>query len=188
MSDRLGNDAAVERALSELRRSPGIGGEVFLRDSMSGSVEVKDGAIENVLDHGERGIGVRVLEGDRAGFAHTSDLTAYGIDACVEAARAMARVTEPDPDLALTESTGDLAADDLGIHESGAADRSVAERAAVAVEAERAAREADARITGFRKTSFSAGETTTIFATTRGARGTCRRSSSSREECSRRLA
>jgi len=171
VSERLANEAAVERALDELRRHPGIGGELFLRDSISGSVEVKDGAIENVLDHGERGIGVRVLDGERAGFAYTSDLAAHGIDACVDTARAMAGVTEPDPDLALTDAA-DLDAADLAIHEAGAADRPVAERAAVALEAERAAREVDPRITGLRKTSFSAGETTTIFATTSGARGT----------------
>jgi PmbA protein len=42
----------------------------------------------------------------------------------------------------------------------------------VALEAERAGRDVDARITAFRKTSFSSGETTTIFATSSGARGT----------------
>ena len=57
----------------------GATGEVFLREAQSGSVEIKEGAIESVIARGERGIGVRVLDDQRLGFAYTSDLSAEGI-------------------------------------------------------------------------------------------------------------
>ncbi len=167
MSERLTNEAALERAIGSLRRQSVLA-EVFFRESSSTSVEVKDGAIENVLVHGERGLGIRVIDAQRMGFAFTSDLSAGGIEECVSAARAMSAVTEADPDLRI--ATGATASAELAIHE-GIGLRTVEERAEAACAAERAAREADARVTGFRKTSFADGETTTMLATTSGTRG-----------------
>ena len=172
MTERLANDAVVDRALEGLRRQS-IEAEVFFRDSTTTSVEVKDGAIENVLAHGERGIGIRVIEAQRMGFAFTSDLSAGGIDECVVAAKSMSAVTEPDPDLRIAHRETDEA--DLGIFE-GVGARSVEQRAEAAFAAERAARAFDARVIGFRKTSFYDGETTTILATTAGTRGSYRES------------
>lgn len=175
MSGRLENDDAVELALDALRRGGVRTGEVYLRDSVSGSVEVKDGGIETVTTRGERGVGVRVIEDARPGFAHTSDLTSAGIAACVEAARAMTRVTEPDADLRIATEAPETA--DLGIHEDGLAARAFADRAEVAMRVERAARAHDPRITNFRKTSYGDAEATTILATTAGMRGTYRETS-----------
>lgn len=167
MSERLSNDAVVERAIASLRRQAALA-EVFFRESSSTSVEVKDGAIENVLVHGERGIGIRVIDSQRVGFAFTSDLSAGGIEECVSAAQAMSAVTEPDPDLRIASGVTDRA--ELAIHEP-IGDRTVEERADAAFAAERAARALDPRVVGFRKTSFFDGETTTILATTSGMHG-----------------
>lgn len=173
--ERLDNDAAIERALDALRAESVDAGEVYLRDSTSGSVEVKDGAIENVLSHGERGIGVRVLDHRRAGFAYTSDLSRGGIDGCVVAAKQMSAVTEPDDDLRIQDEPLPPSDDDaLGIHEPGLLERAFDERAALALEIERVARAHDPRVTGFRKTTYGDGETTTIIATTGGTRGSYR--------------
>lgn len=172
MSGRLENDDAVDLALDALRRTGVATGEVFLRDSVSGSVEVKDGGIETVTTRGERGIGVRVVESSRPGFAYTSDLTGGGIALCVEAARAMARITEADAHLRVATEPPTVA--DLGIHEDGLATRAFAERADVAMRVERAARAYDPRVTNFRKTSYGDAEATTILATTAGMRGSYR--------------
>jgi len=167
VTERLANDAIVDRAIEALRRQSAEA-EVFLRDSATTSIEVKDGAIENVLARGERGIGIRVIDEQRMGFAFTSDLSTSGIDECVLAARSMSAVTEPDPDLRIAR--GDTDEVDLGILE-GVCDRSVEQRAEAAFAAERAARALDARVTGFRKTRYHDGRSTTILATTSGARG-----------------
>lgn len=167
MSERLTNEAVVERAIEALRRQGALA-EVFFRESASTSVEVKDASIENVLVHGERGIGIRVIESQRMGFAFTADLGAGGIEDCVAAARAMSAVTEPDPELRIASGATDQA--ELAIHE-GIGGRTVEERAEAAFATERAARGVDKRVMGFRKTSFFDGETTTMLATTGGTRG-----------------
>jgi PmbA protein len=147
---------------------------VFLRDAQSGSVDTKDGAIESVMARGERGLGVRVLDGQRMGFAHSSDLAPAGIDAAVDHARRMARITEADPDLRIADAKLSLA--DLAIYHPGLDARPLAERGALALEVEKAARDADARVTHFRKTTYSDSEVTTIIATTTGIRASYRES------------
>lgn len=174
MTQRLTNDEVVDRALAALRASGARTAEVFLREAQSGSVDTKDGEIENVIARGERGLGVRVLEDQRMGFAHSSDLAVSGIEACVELARRMARVTEPDPDLAI--ASGPLTAADLALYHPGLEERPLAERGAIALAVERAARETDARVTHFRKTTYSDSEVTTIIATTTGIRASYRES------------
>ena len=63
MSEKLTNDAVVDRAIASIKGLRVDGGEVFLRDGQSTTVEVRDGAVENAITRGERGIGVRVLRG-----------------------------------------------------------------------------------------------------------------------------
>lgn len=172
MSEKLTNDAVVDRAISSIKGLRVDGGEVFLRDGQSTSVEVRDGAVENAITRGERGIGVRVLRGGHVGFAYTSDLSASGIEECVTSARDIASVTEPDPDVSI--ATRKIDSPDLELYEPGIDDRSVEQRTNVALAVERAAKAVDARISGFRKTTYSDGSLTTIVATTSDVRGSYR--------------
>ena len=168
MTARLSNDEVVDRALDALKSARVATAEVFLRDAQSGAVDTKDGEIESVIARGERGLGVRVLDGARMGFAHASDLAQSGIEAVVEQARRMAKITEPDPDLAIASAS--LRTEDLAIEHPGLESRSLAERGAIALAVERAARGADERVTHFRKTTYSDAAVTTIIATTTGVR------------------
>ncbi len=172
MSEKLTNDAVVDRAISSIKGLRVDGGEVFLRDGQSTSVEVRDGAVENAITRGERGIGVRVLRGGHVGFAYTSDLSASGIEECVTSARDIASVTEPDPDVSI--ATRKIESPDLKLYEPGIDDRSVEQRTNVALAVERAAKAVDARISGFRKTTYSDGSLTTVVATTSDVRGSYR--------------
>lgn len=174
MTARLSNDDVVDRALSALRGARVATAEVFVRDAQSGSVETKDGALEVITARGERGLGVRVLDGQRIGFAHTSDLAPPGIEACVDQARRMATITEPDDDLRIAAAALDSV--ELDIYQPGLDERPLADRGAVALTVERAARSVDPRITHFRKTSYSDAEVTTVLATTHGVRASYRES------------
>src|SRR2546430_15770791 len=173
MSERLTNDATVDAALDALKAT-GATGEVFLREAQSGSVEIKEGAIESVIARGERGVGIRVLDEQRLGFAYTSDLSANGIRACVDIARRMSALTERDEDLALATRQIDDA--DLDIYQAGIVDRPLSERGAVALAVQEAARAADSRVKQFRKTTYSDSESTTMIATTTGVRASFRES------------
>ena len=173
MSERLKNEATVDAALDALK-AIGATGEIFLREAQSGSVEIKEGAIESVIARGERGVGVRVLDDQRLGFSYTSDLSSNGIHACVDMARRMSALTERDEDLALATRPIDDA--DLDIYQAGIVDRPLSERAAIALAVEEAARSADPRVKQFRKTTYSDSESTTIIATTTGVRASFRES------------
>jgi PmbA protein len=172
VSEKLANDAVVDRAIASIKGLRVDGGEVFLRDGQSTSVDVRDGEVENAITRGERGIGVRVLRGGHVGFAFSSDLSADGIEECVTAARDIAEVTEPDADVSI--ATRAIDSPDLGLYEDGIDGRSVMDRTNVALAVERAAKSVDPRVTGFRKTSYSDGTMTTIVATTADVRGTYR--------------
>jgi PmbA protein len=174
VTTRQSNDEVVDRALDVLRAGRVATAEVFVRDALSGSVETKDGTLEVVTARGERGLGVRVLDGQRIGFAHTSDLAPAGIEACVDQARRMATITEPDEDLRIASAPLDGV--DLDIYQPGLEDRALADRGAIALAVERAARAVDPRITHFRKTSYSDAEVTTVIATTPGVRASYRES------------
>ena len=174
MTTRLSNDEVAGRALEALRAGRVATAEVLVRDALSGSVETKDGAIDVVTARGERGLGVRVLDGQRVGFAHTSDLALSGIEACVDQARRMATITEPDEDLRIATTPLDKV--ELGIYQPGLEDRPLADRGAIALAVEQAARSVDPRITHFRKTSYSDAEVTTVIATTTGVRASYRES------------
>jgi PmbA protein len=173
VSERLTNEATVDIALDALR-STGASGEVFLRDAQSGSVEIKESAIEAVIARGERGIGIRVLDDQRLGFAYTSDLSADGIRSCADTARRMSGLTERDEDLTLATRPIDDA--DLDIYQAGIVDRPLSDRGAVALAVEEAARATDPRVKQFRKTTYSDSESTTMIATTTGVRASFRES------------
>ena len=172
MSEKLANEAVVDRAIGSIKALRVDGGEVFLRDGQSTSIEVRDGEVENAITRGERGIGVRILRGGRVGFAYSSDLSPGGIEDCVTAARDIAAVTEPDPDVSI--ATAKVDSPDLGLYEDGIDGRSVLERTNVALAVERAAKNTDPRISGFRKTTYSDGTMITILATSADVRGTYR--------------
>jgi PmbA protein len=170
----MSNDDVVDRALEALRSGRVATAEVLVRDALSGSVETKDDAIDVVTARGERGLGVRVLDGQRIGFAHTSDLAPPGIEACVDQARRMATITEPDEDIRIAAAPLEIV--DLDIYQPGLEDRPLADRGAIALAVEQAARSLDPRITHFRKTSYSDAEVTTVIATTQGVRASYRES------------
>jgi len=172
MSEKLANEAVVDRAIASIGGLRVDAGEVYLRDGQSTSVEVRDGALENAITRGERGIGIRVLRGGHDGFTYSSDLSPDGIEDCVTAARDIATVTEPDPDVSI--ATRKIETPDLKLYEAGIDSRSVAERTDIALAVERAAKAVDPRISGFRKTTYSDGSLVTIIATTAGVRGTYR--------------
>ncbi|HET9809753.1 MAG TPA: TldD/PmbA family protein [Candidatus Limnocylindria bacterium] len=174
MTTRMSNDDVVDRALEALRAGRVATAEVLVRDALSGSVETKDDAIDVVTARGERGLGVRVLDGQRIGFAHTSDLALPGIEACVDQARRMATITEPDEDIRIAAAPLEMV--DLDIYQPGLEDRPLADRGAIALAVEQAARSTDPRITHFRKTSYSDAEVTTVIATTQGVRASYRES------------
>lgn len=178
MTERLDNDAVLERALDEVKRRDSIAAEAYLRDSQGTSIEVIDGKVESAEVETERGIGIRVLEAGRVGFAYTSDLSPSGITECVDLAVANARVTSPDESIAFAASPLPLNGEaELRIFDPSYETHDVVEKTELCLEIEAAAKRTDPRITSFYKTSYGDGVGATVFATTTGAYGTYRSTS-----------
>ncbi|MET0908304.1 MAG: DNA gyrase modulator, partial [Ilumatobacteraceae bacterium] len=71
----------LERVLAGAVRTGADFAEVYAEDKRSTSAGVDDGRVEQVNSGRDRGAGVRVLAGETAGYAYTSDLTERGLSA-----------------------------------------------------------------------------------------------------------
>src|SRR4051794_18497981 len=80
----------LERVLGVAVKGGAEFAEVFAEDKRSTSAALDDGRIEQVTSGRDRGAGIRVVNGDTTGFAHTADLSEPGLRAAAEAAAAAA--------------------------------------------------------------------------------------------------
>jgi TldD protein len=76
----------IERTLAVALRTGADFAEVYAEDKRNTSVALDDGRIEQVTSGRDKGAGIRVIKGETTGFAHTSDLSAGGLEAAARAA------------------------------------------------------------------------------------------------------
>jgi TldD protein len=81
----------IQRTLGAALRTGGDLAEIFVEDKASSNALFDDGKVENLASGRDRGAGIRVIQGDTTGFAHTADLSEQGLAAAAEAAAAAAR-------------------------------------------------------------------------------------------------
>lgn len=74
----------------------GLNGEAFLVHSRELSIEVNSGAVETLKQATQTGVGIRVFDGKRMGFAYTTQLQKSAIDRLVSEASRMAAFSSPD--------------------------------------------------------------------------------------------
>jgi TldD protein len=65
--------------------------EVFAEDAVTSGAVLDDRRIEELSSGRSRGAGIRVVDGETTGFAHTADLSEQGLAAAARAAAAVAR-------------------------------------------------------------------------------------------------
>lgn len=136
---RLARDV-VERA------RPGEQVEAFAVREVTTHVEVLDGAVDALASAETRGIGVRVIEDGRQGYASTADVTDDGLATAIDEARSNAAVATPDEANVLP---GPQEAPDLdGLVDPSLAATPVEARIELALALEQAARDTDPRIRG----------------------------------------
>jgi len=85
----------LERVLTTALAGGGAMAEVFAEDTVTGGATLDDGRIEELSSGRSRGAGIRVVEGETTGFAHTADLSEAGLLAAARAAAAVAREGGP---------------------------------------------------------------------------------------------
>jgi PmbA protein len=91
------NDAVLEAALAAFDRQEIREADVYVQDLTLESIAVAGGSVETVENKEIRGAGVRVILEGRVGFAHTTDLSAPGIEAAVRRAAEASQQAGADP-------------------------------------------------------------------------------------------
>ena len=154
--------------------------ECTIAEGSEFEVSLRKGEIETLKQAGSRGAGIRVLQGQRAGSAYTSDLTPEGISKMVKSAMEIAEVTSEDPFAGLPDASllGKIDVD-LQLFHDDVESVSTEAKIEMARLAESTALAADPRITNSEGASFGSGEGTRVFANSRGFVGSYKYSSCS---------
>ncbi|MGA2373032.1 MAG: TldD/PmbA family protein [Candidatus Korobacteraceae bacterium] len=169
-----------EIAADVIRRAMAGGATAAEAVAMEGSefsTVVRLGEVETLKESGSRGIGVRVFFGQRAASTHSSDLSPAGIKELVDSALVLAKVTSEDPFSGIPEPSqlGKLEGD-LNLYYDDVYSLSTADRIDYARRAEKAALDADPRITNSEGGTFDAAIGYKVLANSHGFIGDYQRS------------
>ncbi|MDK2820099.1 MAG: PmbA protein [Clostridia bacterium] len=74
----------------------GVLAEAYINAGEELSIEVRNQEVEALTTAKDKGLGLRVISGNKLGFAYTTDFSSEAIDNCIEQAIANARLTTPD--------------------------------------------------------------------------------------------
>ncbi len=168
---RLAQLNEVAHAVLALAKKHGASqAEVSCNQSGGLNVGVRMGAVETVESSQDIGVGLTLYFGQRKGSASTGDVRAESLAATVAQAAAIARHTEEDAAAGLADPA--LMADteqdfDLWHPAAITADAAIA----LALEAENAGRDADARIGNSDGANFAAGHSLGVYANSHGFTG-----------------
>jgi PmbA protein len=145
-------------------------------DEFEASIRMRE--VENLKEAGSRGMGIRVLAGQRTGSAYTSDLSRSGIETMVSKALELAKFTGEDPHAGLPEPA-DLGSigGDLALFDSAIESMETEFKIDQARRAEEAALSFDPRIENSKGASFESYLGMRVFANSRGFTGSYRTSS-----------
>ncbi|KAL1039267.1 metalloprotease PmbA [Haemophilus influenzae] len=151
----------------ELATKAGVSAEVAVTKVSGLSVSARLQEIENVEFTNDGALGISVYMGQQKGNASTSDLSESAIKNAVEAALAIAKYTSPDDCTGLADK--DLMAfdaPDLELYH--AADVNVDKATELALQAEKAALEADERIINSNGASFNSHTGVKVYGNSHG--------------------
>ena len=118
--------------------------EAYLLSSKDLSIEIRDGAVETMKLAEDRGLGVRVINAGRVGFAFTTEFSASGVAQVVQQALANGSNTEPDEFYKLPQVSGEYPK--LELYDPAIRAATVEHKIAMAVEMESTAKAYDKRV------------------------------------------
>ena len=149
--------------------------EAYAERTRDASVRVRDGEIEQLEQASSKGIGLRVITGQRLGFAYGTDLSKDGLKQLAEKAVALAKGAAKDPANALPRGA-ELGAASAGEYDPAIEDISPEWKLRAAREAESAARAEDPRVRKFDSTGAGDFLSESAIFSSHGARGESRAS------------
>ena len=141
--------------------------EAFVGRSTSTSVRVHGGAVESLTQATSAGIGVRVVEDGRQGFAWAGSLADDVVAEVLAEARDNVRYAQPEPWVGLAEPDG-VEPPPIDLWREGLAAQPTERKVDLALELERAVRARDPRISGVRTAQWADGAGRGAVATSTG--------------------
>ncbi len=134
-----GTPLTVARAALEAGRRLGVGLEVYVEFGRTVAIKTYGREMESVTVAEPRGVGVRAVDGGRAGYAFTADLSPSGLERVLAEAASTASATDPDPFVQLSVPPEGPYPKVEGLWRAGVSGTSVDSKIALALEAEAAA-------------------------------------------------
>jgi PmbA protein len=142
--------------------------EVSILDGYEFSVDVRFGAIENLVEAGSRALGMRVIKDKKTAFASSSDLSRETLEHLVKNAIKRAALANPDEFSGLPSlSPKQIDVSPLRLFDPEIANLKSEKKISLATEAEKIALE-DKRITNSHGASFGTKEIKTVLANSNG--------------------
>ena len=142
--------------------------EVYLRSHRATTIEVKDQTVDAFERSRDGGVGIRVLMGQRAGFAFSTDLSEGAVKGLVDAAVENAHSAEPDRFIVIPERP-EGPYPTVSLLDAAIADLSEEEKIRRVMSMEREAFAVDARVKRVRKAGATFAEAETVILNSKGA-------------------
>ncbi len=129
--------------------------EVFFHRIKKKKIEVQEERVENLSASEEVGVGIRVLKGNKLGFAYTTHIREEDIKDCLEKAIETCELQPPDEGFAFLEKLEPSSVS--SVFDKEGVQKSLEEKINIPITMEKRAKEIDGRIKGVRKSSLSEG-------------------------------
>jgi TldD protein len=136
-------EADVERLLAAALSRGGEYADLYFEYTTAGSVQLEESIVKSATRSVRQGVGVRVIAGEKTGYAYTDDIAVESIERAARTAAAIARSSGSDEAIRVTSGP---APHDLYPVAKPVADSSLDDRIDLLVRADETARAEDARI------------------------------------------
>ena len=154
-----------EKAVS-LARKQGVQAEAFLLHDRELSIEVVNHQVETLKEAEEMGLGLRVINNGRLGFAYTSDLSTIAVKQAVADAVSISKYTAADKHNTLPPAESYYP--DLEIYDNRISRISIEDKMEMACQVEEAAKAVDKRITIIERAGYEENEYSSLIINSNG--------------------
>lgn len=161
---------AAESAVASATKKGANMAEAFIVRSKKLSIEVHDGAVETMKLAEDRGIGLRLINDGRVGFAFSTQLNPQGIEELCSQALANAENTEQDANNFLPDPSGNYP--HLDLYDPDIRAVSVEEKIKMAIDMERAAKDHHPKVKIIESSTYQDGEAEIIIVNSKGISAT----------------
>lgn len=148
--------------------------EAYVSRSRETSVRAYESKVEQLSFSESAGVGIRVVLGERVGFAYVASLEPELVDKTLQEARDNASFATPDPFVGLAVPDG-VAPPDLDLWRDSIAKASTSEKVDLALAVEAATRAADRRVVSVPAADYDDVESEVALASSTGIRAATRR-------------